>query len=189
MIDPLQNVLDTDCDIGAGYLGDTRPTARIETCGRDRNRLRGGDGVDTGLAIEISDLEHRRRLAVADQLEGEAPDQPPVDGLVHKYEMGLLYVVSTCSAHCRFCYREELISQKEVERQDGSVAKKGLAKIPEVTDYIKAHNKLVEENGGRHPETECDLGARGGGRAVVSWPSPLPEQDRWRDDEFARHHG
>jgi L-lysine 2,3-aminomutase len=84
---------------------------------------------------------------------GHQMDFAPVEGLLHKYEMGLLYVVSTCSAHCRFCYREELISQKEVERQDGTVAKKGLAKIPEVTAYIKAHNKIVEENGGRHPET------------------------------------
>jgi L-lysine 2,3-aminomutase len=84
---------------------------------------------------------------------GHQMDFAPVEGLLHKYEMGLLYAVSTCSAHCRFCYREELISQKEVERQDGTVAKKGLAKIPEVTDYIKAHNKIVEANGGRHPET------------------------------------
>jgi len=84
---------------------------------------------------------------------GHQMDFAPVEGLLHKYEMGLLYVVSTCSAHCRFCYREELISQKEVERQDGTVAKKGLAKIREVTDYIRAHNKIVEENGGRHPDT------------------------------------
>ena len=84
---------------------------------------------------------------------GHQMDFAPVEGLLHKYEMGLLYAVSTCSAHCRFCYREELISQKEVERQDGTVAKKGLAKIPEVTDYIKAHNRIVAANGGRHPDT------------------------------------
>lgn len=80
-------------------------------------------------------------------------DFAPVEGLLHKYEMGLMYVVSTCSAHCRFCYREELISQKEIERQDGSVAKKGLAQINEVTAYIRAHNQLVENNGGIHPES------------------------------------
>jgi L-lysine 2,3-aminomutase len=45
---------------------------------------------------------------------GYQMDFAPVEGLLHKYEMGLLYAVSTCSAHCRFCYREELISQKEV---------------------------------------------------------------------------
>ena len=84
---------------------------------------------------------------------GYQMDFAPVEGLLHKYEMGLLYVVSTCSAHCRFCYREELIAQKEVERQDGTVAKKGLAKIKEVTDYIREHNRIVAENGGRHPDT------------------------------------
>ena len=44
---------------------------------------------------------------------GYQMDFAPVEGLLHKYEMGLLYVVSTCSAHCRFCYREELIAQNE----------------------------------------------------------------------------
>lgn len=84
---------------------------------------------------------------------GHQMDYSPVEGLLHKYEMGLMYVVSTCSAHCRFCYREELIARKEIVRQDGTVAKKGLAKIPEVTTYIKAHNAAVEANGGVHPET------------------------------------
>jgi L-lysine 2,3-aminomutase len=84
---------------------------------------------------------------------GHQMDFAPVEGLLHKYEMGLLYAVSTCSAHCRFCYREELISQKEIERQDGTVAKKGLAKIKPVTDYVRAHNAIVESNGGVHPDT------------------------------------
>lgn len=104
-----------------------------------------------------------RRLVKADpdetlNLEGsEDPgnqmDYSPVEGLLHKYEMGLMYVVSTCSAHCRFCYREELISRKEIERQDGTVQKKGLAQVEEVVAYVHAHNKAVEENGGRHPVT------------------------------------
>jgi lysine 2,3-aminomutase len=80
-------------------------------------------------------------------------DYAPVEGLLHKYEMGLMYVISTCSAHCRFCYREELIARKEIERQDGTVAKKGLAQIPEVIAYIHEHNAAVEANGGRHPES------------------------------------
>ena len=83
---------------------------------------------------------------------GHQMDYSPVEGLLHKYEMGLMYVVSTCSAHCRFCYREELIAKKEIERHDGTVAKKGLAKIPEVTSYIRDHNAKVEANGGIHPE-------------------------------------
>lgn len=80
-------------------------------------------------------------------------DYSPVEGLLHKYEMGLMYVISTCSSHCRFCYREELIGRKEIERQDGTVAKKGLAQIKEVTDYIKTHNKEVVDNGGTHPDS------------------------------------
>ena len=84
---------------------------------------------------------------------GYQMDYSPVEGLLHKYEMGLMYVISTCSAHCRFCYREELIARKEIERQDGTVAKKGLAQIPDVIGYVRAHNEMVEQNGGRHPET------------------------------------
>ena len=84
---------------------------------------------------------------------GYQMDFSPVEGMLHKYEMGLLYVISTCSAHCRFCYREELIARKDIERQDGTVAKKGLAQIAEVTDYVRSHNQLVEDNGGIHPET------------------------------------
>lgn len=91
-------------------------------------------------------------------LEG-APDPgkqmsfSPVEGLIHKYELGLIYVASTCSAHCRFCYREELIARKEVERPDGTVAPKGLAQIGNIVSYIKKHNAAVVGNNGRHPQT------------------------------------
>ena len=91
-------------------------------------------------------------------LEG-APDPgnqmsySPLEGLIHKYELGLIYVIDTCSAHCRFCYREELIARKEIEREDGTVSSKGTAKIPELVEYILEHNKIVEQNGGKHPET------------------------------------
>ena len=84
---------------------------------------------------------------------GKQMSYSPVEGLIHKYELGLIYVASTCSAHCRFCYREELIARKEVERPDGTIAPKGLAQISEITAYIKKHNAEVTANGGRHPET------------------------------------
>ena len=80
-------------------------------------------------------------------------DYSPIEGLLHKYEMGLLYVISTCSAHCRFCYREELIGRKEIERADGTLRKKGLANVQEIGDYIRTHNDAVARNGGSHPET------------------------------------
>lgn len=84
---------------------------------------------------------------------GRQMDYSPVEGLIHKYELGLIYVASTCSAHCRFCYREELIAKKEIERADGTVASKGLAQIHELVPYILEHNRVVAANGGIHPET------------------------------------
>ena len=84
---------------------------------------------------------------------GKQMTYSPVEGLIHKYELGLIYVASTCSAHCRFCYREELIAKKEITRADGTVAAKGLAQIKDIVDYITEHNRIVAENGGRHPET------------------------------------
>ena len=96
--------------------------------------------------------EETEDLAGSDD-PGHQMDYSPVEGLLHKYEMGLMYVISTCSAHCRFCYREELIGRKEVERLDGTVAKKGLAQVGEITAYVRAHNEAVAANGGVHPET------------------------------------
>ncbi|MFT5483875.1 MAG: lysine 2,3-aminomutase [Halieaceae bacterium] len=82
---------------------------------------------------------------------GKQMNFSPVEGLIHKYELGLIYVASTCSAHCRFCYREELIAQKEVARPDGTMAPKGLAQIADIVAYVEEHNRLVAENGGTHP--------------------------------------
>lgn len=134
--------------------------------------LKGGQrDVETRMPVKVTRhyYELARRSAPLQRLVKASPDETldlagsedpgyqmdysPVEGLLHKYEMGLMYVISTCSAHCRFCYREELIARKEIQRQDGTVAKKGLAQIPEVIGYIKAHNAEVEANGGRHPET------------------------------------
>lgn len=84
---------------------------------------------------------------------GKQMSYSPIEGMIHKYELALLYVASTCSAHCRFCYREELIAKKEVERPDGTVAAKGLAQIKDVVEYIHEHNRIVAENDGIHPET------------------------------------
>jgi len=85
---------------------------------------------------------------------GKQMSYSPVEGLIHKYELGLIYVASTCSAHCRFCYREELIAKKEIERPDGTVAPKGLAQIRDIVTYIVEHNRLVDQNNGIHPESK-----------------------------------
>lgn len=116
---------------------------------------------------------------------GKQMDYSPVEGLIHKYELGLLYVASTCSAHCRFCYREELIAKKEVERPDGTVAPKGLAQIGDIVDYIREHNKIVTANGGRHPQTGREklreiLMSGGdpmvlGNKNIAAWLSALAE--------------
>ena len=84
---------------------------------------------------------------------GKQMSYSPVEGLIHKYELGLIYVASTCSAHCRFCYREELIARKDVPRPDGAMAPKGLAKVDEICNYIRQFNEQVEANGGLHPES------------------------------------
>ena len=83
---------------------------------------------------------------------GKQMDYSPVEGLLHKYEIGLIYVASTCSAHCRFCYREELIARKQIVRSDGTTAPKGLAKVEEICSYVREFNRAVEANGGIHPE-------------------------------------
>ncbi|MEM9283486.1 MAG: hypothetical protein AAGA96_16810 [Verrucomicrobiota bacterium] len=62
----------------------------------------------------------------------------PVPGLLHKYEMALLYVARTCSAHCRYCYRLDLFSGKSGKK---------LAKESDVFSYINAHNQKVSESG------------------------------------------
>ena len=84
---------------------------------------------------------------------GHQLDYSPVEGVLHEYEIGLVYAVATCSAHCRFCYREELIARKVIERADGRLAPKDLASLPEVVAYVRAHDRLVAENGGVHPDT------------------------------------
>ena len=83
---------------------------------------------------------------------GKQMDYSPVEGLLHKYEIGLIYVASTCSAHCRFCYREELIARKQITRSDGTTAPKGLAQVDTICSYIRQFNAAVEANGGLHPD-------------------------------------
>ena len=84
---------------------------------------------------------------------GKQMSYSPLEGLIHKYEIGLIYVASTCSAHCRFCYREELIARKDITRPDGAMAPKGLAKVDEICNYVREFNDAVDANGGIHPES------------------------------------
>ncbi len=71
----------------------------------------------------------------------------PVPGALHKYEMMLLMVSSTCSSHCRYCYRLDLFTKKTGKT----------AINPEEfhihVDYIKQHNQWVQSNHGFDPES------------------------------------
>ena len=141
------------------------------------------NSVPIQVLVKASPLETFDMDGAADP--GKQMDYSPVEGLIHKYELGLIYVASTCSAHCRFCYREELIAKKEVERPDGSVAPKGLAQISEIVDYVKEHNQIVADNGGKHPETGREklreiLMSGGdplvlGNKNIAAWLSALAE--------------
>ena len=85
---------------------------------------------------------------------GHQMDYAPVEGMLHKYELGLLYVASTCSAHCRFCYREELIARKEVapprrhRRQEGARADPRRRRV-----HPRVQRRRGARTGDCHPES------------------------------------
>ncbi|XBQ16486.1 MAG: hypothetical protein ABL308_01100 [Oceanicaulis sp.] len=74
-----------------------------------------------------------------DDLSGEADPSnqlkySPIPGLLHKYELVLLYVVRTCSSWCRYCYRSDFLTGK---------TGKDTASIHEIKEYITGHNEKV----------------------------------------------
>ncbi len=84
----------------------------------------------------------KARPEETDDLTGEADPSnqlrySPVPGLLHKYELVLLYVVRTCSSWCRYCYRSDFLTSK---------TEKDIGSIRQITDYIKAHNAKVKED-------------------------------------------
>ena len=147
-----------------GFYSESELSALVDIKGSDRD-------IEKRMPVKITRhyFEQAKNSAAMQQLIKASPDETfdltgsqdpgkqmdysPIEGLLHKYEIGLIYVASTCSAHCRFCYREELIARKDVARPDGAMAPKGLAKVEEVCSYVVEHNKLVASNGGVHPET------------------------------------
>jgi len=81
----------------------------------------------------------------------------PVSGLLHKYELILLYVVRTCSSWCRYCYRSDFLTNK---------TEKDIANVDEVAAYIRAHNAKVEKGEAKFPIKEALLS--GGDPMVLS---------------------
>lgn len=79
----------------------------------------------------------KARPEETDDLEGEKDPSnqlrySPVDGLLHKYELVLLYVVRTCSSWCRYCYRSDFLTLK---------TEKDIANIDEIGAYITNYNE------------------------------------------------
>ncbi|MHA1539990.1 MAG: KamA family radical SAM protein [Alphaproteobacteria bacterium] len=68
----------------------------------------------------------------------------PIPGLLHKYELGLIFVSKHCSSHCRYCYRLDLFSGK---------TDKQTAEMPAIAEYIIAQNQKVKDHKGIDPET------------------------------------
>lgn len=60
----------------------------------------------------------------------------PVPGLLHKYELVLLYVVRACSSWCRYCYRSDFLVGR---------TEKDIGSIQEITSYIRNHNQKAKE--------------------------------------------
>lgn len=61
----------------------------------------------------------------------------PVPGLLHKYELVLLYVVRACSAWCRYCYRSDFLTNK---------TEKDIGSIDAICSYIVDYNQRAAAN-------------------------------------------
>ena len=83
----------------------------------------------------------------------------PVPGLLHKYELCLIYVVRTCSSWCRYCYRSDFLTGK---------TEKDTASINEITDYITTHNAKVESGEITHKPRIREALLSGGDPMVLS---------------------
>ena len=89
-------------------------------------------------SVPLTNLIKARKNETYD-LAGEADPSnqlsySPVPGLLHKYELVLLYSAMTCSAHCRYCYRLDLFSGK---------TGKGLVKPEAAANYVREYNAEV----------------------------------------------
>lgn len=99
-----------------------------------------------------------------EDLSGEADPSnqlkySPIPGLLHKYELCLVYVVRTCSSWCRYCYRSDFLTGK---------TGKDTASIHEVKDYIETHNARVERGEITHKPKVREVLLSGGDPMVLS---------------------
>ena len=99
-----------------------------------------------------------------EDLSGEADPSnqlkySPIPGLLHKYELCLVYVVRTCSSWCRYCYRSDFLTGK---------TGKDTASIHEVKDYIETHNAKVDRGEITHKPKVREVLLSGGDPMVLS---------------------
>lgn len=134
-----------------GFYTADEITALKEAKVEDRMKVKISDWY-RGLAEKSEPLRNlvKARAQETVDLSGEADPSnqlsySPVDGLLHKYEMVLLYAAKTCSAHCRYCYRLDLFSGK---------TGKGMAKVEDVANYIVNHNAKAGKPGAVNPDTK-----------------------------------
>ncbi len=144
-------------DAASGQLYSTAEARKLIELGiEDRMKVKISDHYnalvtgDSGMppSVALRNLVTARDEEVKD-LSGEIDPSnqlsySPAPGILHKYEMALLYVVKTCSAHCRYCYRLDLFTGK---------SGKPLAQIDAVRAYIDEHNEAANANNGFHPTT------------------------------------
>lgn len=82
----------------------------------------------------------KARPEETEDLSGEADPSnqlrySPVEGLLHKYELILLYVVRACSSWCRYCYRSDFLTSK---------TEKDIARVEDIMQYVRDYNAKVE---------------------------------------------
>jgi len=59
-----------------------------------------------------------------------------IPGMIHKYEMVLIYESINCSSHCRYCYRLDLFNGDSGKEK---------AEVMQVAKYIKSFNILMDQ--------------------------------------------
>ncbi|MEQ8406121.1 MAG: hypothetical protein RKE49_13570 [Oceanicaulis sp.] len=99
-----------------------------------------------------------------DDLSGEADPSnqlkySPTPGLLHKYELILLYVVRACSSWCRYCYRSDFLTGK---------TEKDTASIHEIKEYVTSHNAKVASGEITHKPKIREALLSGGDPMVLS---------------------
>lgn len=126
------------------------------------------------LALKVPGIMNliKARAEETQDLSGEADPSnqlkySPVSGLLHKYELVLLYVVRACSSWCRYCYRSDFLTNK---------TEKDIASIEEICSYITGYNeKAAVHNATLKPGEEMMIPIK---EALLSGGDPMVLNNR-----------